>query len=236
MRRFLTLMVMTVFAVFCWAGNSSQSNQNNSNIDKELSNATQIIQQMTGPNATAGVPESVLQNAKCIAVVPNMIQAGFIVGGRHGDGVATCRTSGNRWSSPAPFKVTGGSFGAQIGGQSIDLIMMVMNDQGMQALRSGHFKVGAGVSAAAGPVGRQAAASGGWKAAILTYSRTKGAYAGATVKGVELQQDDSATKALYGRDVNFSKVLNGQVQMPNNAEAHDFVMTIEKAQQTAQSR
>lgn len=213
---------------FGWA-----QSKNDAGVNKELSNATDIVHEMTGPNANAGIPESVLQNAKCIAVVPNLIQAGFIVGGRHGSGVATCRTNGNQWSAPAPFSLTGASWGAQIGGQSIDLIMMVMNEKGMQALVSGHFKVGAEVSGAAGPVGRQASASGGWKAGILTYSRTKGVYAGVTLKGAELQQDDSATKALYSQDAKFSQILNGKVSMPSNTQAHDFIAAIERAQQTA---
>lgn len=206
-----------------------------SNIDKELTHATQIVQQMTGPSSSAGIPSNVLKDAKCIAVVPNVIQAGFIVGGRHGTGVATCRTSNGQWSPPAPFSLSGASFGAQIGGQSIDLVMMVMNQKGMQALVSGHFKVGAEVSGAAGPVGRQASASGGWKADILSYSRTKGAYAGATVKGAELQKDTSATKALYGRNVSFSQILNGQVSMPSQNQAHRFVSVVRHAVNGAQS-
>jgi len=225
--------LLTAFAIAALGQNNSQTNQSAAGIDNELTNAAQIVQQMTGPNANAGIPGDVLQNAKCIAVIPNLIQAGFVVGGRHGSGVATCRTSGNGWSSPAPFSLTGASFGAQIGGQSIDLIMMVMNQNGMQALESGHFKVGAEASAAAGPVGRQAAASGGWKAAILTYSRSKGAYAGATVKGAELQQDDSATKALYGSDVSFSKILGGQAPQVRTAQAHDFIMAVQNAEQSA---
>jgi SH3 domain-containing YSC84-like protein 1 len=234
MRSIQVLAIVACFSLVGWAQNSNSS-QSDKGINKELNNATQIIQQMTGPNATAGVPSAILQDAKCIAVVPNMVQAGFIVGGRHGTGVATCRTSSNQWSPPAPFSISGGSFGAQIGGQSIDLIMMVMNNKGKQQLESGKFKLGAGASATAGPVG-QASTSAGSKAAILTYSHSEGAYAGATVKGAELQQDNSATKELYGQHVAFSKILNGQVQMPSDAQVHDFVNTVENAQQTAQAR
>lgn len=225
--KYLGVLLVLALTSLGWAADTQSS------VNNELTNATQIIQEMTGPNVTAGVPESVLQNAKCIAVIPNMIQGGFVFGARHGAGVATCRLSGNQWSDPAPLQLTGVSFGAQIGGQSIDLIMMVMNDQGMQALQSGHFKLGAEVSGAAGPVGRQASASGGWKAAILTYSRTKGAYAGATLKGAELQQDDGATKAIYGSDVHFKQILNGNAPKPQVAQANTFVNTIEHAEQTA---
>lgn len=228
------VLVFAMSALVC----AQASDNSASSTNKQLTTATQIVREMTGPNATAGIPESVLKDAKCIAVVPNLIQAGFIVGGRHGDGVATCRINGssNQWSEPAPFSLTGASWGAQIGGQSIDLVMMVMNDKGMQALRNGHFKLGAEVSGAAGPVGREAAASGGWKAGILTYSRTKGLYAGITLKGAELQQNDSETKVLYGSDVQFSQILDGHAPTPRVAEGRTFVNTIEHAEQTAAVR
>lgn len=229
----ILISLIAVFALSCFGWSQSTSD---SGINKELSKSTNIVQDMTGPTAKAGVPESVLQNAKCVAVVPGLLQGGFIVGGRHGSGVATCRTSSNDWTPPAPFKLTGASWGAQIGGQSIDLIMMVMNQKGMDALRSGHFKVGAEVSGAAGPVGREAAASGGWKAGILTYSRTKGVYAGITLKGAELQQDDKATKELYGKDAKFSQILNGGVGMPSNSQAHDFIDAVQHAQQVAMAK
>jgi lipid-binding SYLF domain-containing protein len=203
-------------------------------IDKELNDATQIIQEMTGPQSTAGIPDDVLRDAKCIAVVPRLFQGGFIVGGRHGDGIATCRTGDGHWSPPAPFSITGGSFGLQIGGQEIGYVMLAMNHDGMQALMSGHFKVGAGVDAAAGPVGREASASTGWKAAaLLSYSRAKGAYAGATLQGAELNQDHGATKSLYGQEASFDNILNGQVQMPDQGAARHFVSTVNRAVQGA---
>jgi lipid-binding SYLF domain-containing protein len=235
MRYVALLLSFLGLGAMAFAGGKTQADQH-SDITSKLENATQIVQQITGPNAKAGIPESVLQRAKCIAVVPDLFQAGFMVGGRHGSGVASCRTNGNQWTSPAPFKLTGASWGAQIGAQSIDLVMMVMNDKGMEALRSGHFKVGAEVSGAAGPVGREAAATGGWKAGILTYSRTKGIYAGITLKGAELQQDDGATRALYGKDVNFSQILQAQAPSPKVPEAHDFVNAIEHAEQSAMAR
>jgi lipid-binding SYLF domain-containing protein len=121
-----------------------------------------------------------------VAVIPKLIKGAFVVGGEHGTGVATCRTSTNNWSAPAPFSVAGISWGPQIGGKSTDLLMFIMNDQGMKDLISGHFKVGADVSAAAGPVGRQGSAEAGWKAGILTYSSSKGAFIGASLNGAEL--------------------------------------------------
>jgi lipid-binding SYLF domain-containing protein len=201
--------------------------------DMELDRASQIMQQLTGPQSTAGIPDAVLKAAKCVAVIPKMIKGGFVVGAQHGDGVATCRLSDGRWSPPAPFQLSGASFGAQIGGEEQAYVMMVMDDSGMQALQSGHFKVGAGVDAAAGPVGREASGSAGWKASILSYSSAKGAYIGATLQGAELNQDHGKTRALYGSEVPFTSILAGEVQMPPQGPAHAFVETVNHAVQQA---
>lgn len=199
-------------------------------VDNELTQASQIIREMTGPHTRAGVPDDVLRSAKCIAVIPKLLKAGFGFGGEHGDGVATCKLQNGRWSPPAPFSMSGGSFGLQIGGEEVGYIMLAMTGQGMQALMSGHFKVGAGVNAAAGPVGREASASAGWRgAALLSYARAKGAYAGATLNGTELNQDHSKTKELYGHEVGFDKILDGEVQMPDQSAAMQFVHTVNHA-------
>ena len=182
-----------------------------------------------------GVPKQVLEGAKCVAVIPKLVKGAFIVGGEHGTGVATCRTTGNTWSAPAPFSVSGISWGPQIGGKSTDLLMFIMNDQGMNDLISGHIKVGADVSAAAGPVGRQASAEAGWKAGILTYSTSKGAFVGASLNGAELHQDARATKDWYGHEVSFKDILQGNVQAPNT-EARAFVNAVQNAKETAQAR
>ena len=156
------LCVLALGASLGWA-------QENDAATTKVNQSAEIIQQMTTGNA--GIPDSVLTGAKCIAVIPHMVKGAFMVGGEHGSGLATCRTSSG-WSAPAPFSISGGSIGWQIGGQSSDLVMMVMNQQGMDQLMSGHFKVGAGADAAAGPVGRSGSANAGWKAAILTYARS----------------------------------------------------------------
>jgi SH3 domain-containing YSC84-like protein 1 len=199
-------------------------------VDSELTQASQIIEEMTGPQSNAGIPNDVLRDSKCIAVIPKLLKAGLGIGGEHGNGVVTCRLQNGRWSPPAPFSMSGGSFGLQIGGEEIGYIMLAMTDQGMQALMSGHFKVGAGVNAAAGPVGRDASASTGWRgAALLSYSRAKGAYAGATLNGSELNQDHDATKQLYGQEVHFDSILNGQVHMPDQSAATQFVHAVNHA-------
>ena len=224
---------IAAFSVGLLAAATSVAAVAQNKVDTELAQATQTIQSLTGPQSTAGIPDDILKNAKCVAVIPKMLKAGFVVGGQHGDGFATCRTADGRWSPPAPFQLSGASFGAQIGGEEEGYVMMIMNDQGMQTLDSGHFKVGAGVNAAAGPVGRDADASAGANAAILTYARAKGAYAGATLNGAELNENHSATKDLYGHEADFSHILDGKVTMPSDPAASEFVSTIHRAVERA---
>jgi len=231
MRKSIAALTIGLFAAAASAPAIAQDKA-----DNELNESTQIMQELTGPQATAGIPDAVLKDAKCIAVIPKMLKAGFVVGGQHGSGVATCRMANGHWSPPAPFSLSGASFGAQIGGEEMGYVMMVMNQNGLQALESGHFKVGAGVDAAAGPVGRTADASGGWKASILSYSRSKGAYAGATLQGAELNQDHKATDQLYGQMVPFTSILDGQVHMPDQGPAREFVHTINKSVERASNQ
>src|SRR5205807_9517193 len=175
--------------------------------------ATVLTDIMATPDK--GIPEEILGSAKCVAVVPSLLKGGFVVGGAHGRGMATCRTASG-WSAPAPLTTTGGSFGLQIGGQAVDVIMVIMNDRGMTALLSSKFKLGADASVAAGPVGRHVEGSTDWKlrAEILTYSRARGLFAGVTVNGSTLGQDEDATREMYGKFVPFKTILTGAVDMP----------------------
>jgi lipid-binding SYLF domain-containing protein len=224
---------IVVFAMGALAAASSVAAIAQDRADNELTASTQVMLELTGPQAKAGIPDDVLKNAKCVAVIPKMLKAGFVVGGQHGAGVATCRTADGRWSPPAPFDLSGATFGAPIGGEEQGYVMMIMNNDGMQALMSGHFKIGAGVDAAAGPVGREGSGSAGVSAAILSYARAKGAYIGATLNGAELNQDHGETRELYGQPTNFQAILNGQVQMPDASAAKEFVHTINRAAQRA---
>ena len=151
-----------------------------------------------------------------MAVVPSIIKGGFILGARYGKGVATCRTGAGSWSAPAPITIAGGSWGLQFGGEAVDLVMLVMNDKGMQNLLSSKFKLGAEGSAAAGPVGRQAEANTDWKmrAEVLTYSRARGVFAGLELNGAVIKQDDDDTRVLYGKLVPFKHILGGNVTAP----------------------
>jgi lipid-binding SYLF domain-containing protein len=157
-----------------------------------------------------------------------MIKGGFGFGGRYGKGVATCRTS-NGWSAPAPITIAGGSWGLQIGGEAVDLVMLVMNDKGMQHLLSSKFKIGGEASAAAGPIGRQTEANTDWKmrAEILTYSRARGIFAGLELNGAVVKQDKDSTRILYGgKLIDFKTLLKGAVPPP--ASAQHFLATVRK--------
>lgn len=188
--------------------------------------ATVLNEIMATPDK--GIPEDILGSAKCVAVVPSLLKGGFIVGAAHGRGMATCRTA-NGWSAPAPLTTTGGSVGLQIGGQAVDLIMVVMNDRGMQALLTSKFKLGADASVAAGPVGRHTEGSTDWKlrAEVLTYSRARGLFAGISFNGAVIKQDEDATREIYGRMVDFKSILTGSVVTPQSAEA--FIAAVRQA-------
>jgi lipid-binding SYLF domain-containing protein len=188
--------------------------------------ATVMNEIMSTPDK--GIPEEILDSAKCVAVVPSMLKGGFVFGGAHGRGVATCRTA-DGWSAPAPFNINGGSFGLQIGLQGVDLVMVVMNERGMQNLLSSKFKLGADASVAAGPVGRHAEGATDWKmrAEVLTYSRARGLFAGVTVNGAVINQDKDATRELFGRMVPFKTILTGAVPTPEPGAP--FVDAVRKA-------
>jgi len=164
-----------------------------------------------------GIPEEVLNNAKCIVVVPHLVKGGFVIGAEHGRGIATCRTK-EGWSAPAFISIGGGSWGLQIGVEGVDLVMLVMNDHGLQHLLSSKFQVGADASASAGPVGRHASAGTDWtmNTEILTYSRSKGVFAGISLDGAVVEQDKDSTRAIYGNDPSFHAVLSGEVQAPES--------------------
>src|SRR6266581_289390 len=172
----------------------------------------------------SGIPQEILGKAECVAVVPSMLKGGFIVGGKYGRGLASCRGP-KGWSAPAFFTVKGGSVGFQIGGQAVDLVMLIMNNDGMQHLLSSQFSLGADASVAAGPVGRHAEGNTDWKmrAQVLTYSRARGIFAGATLNGAAIKQDKDSTREFYGHMVTSNAALTGEVEAP--AAANPFLTT-----------
>lgn len=165
-----------------------------------------------------GIPEEVLNDAKCIVVVPNLVKGGFVFGAEHGRGIATCRTH-EGWSAPAFVSIGGGSWGLQIGVEEVDLVMLVMNDRGLQHLLSSKFELSGEGAVAAGPVGRQAVAGTDWKlnTEMLSYSRTKGIFGGLTLEGAVVEQDNDSTWAIYDHEPSFRHVLSGAVPVPGPA-------------------
>src|SRR6202041_1772120 len=200
----LGLCSLVVLAFPSWAADNDESD-----IEKRIDNSAKVLDEiMATPDK--GIPDKIMSDAKCIAVIPSMVKIAIGFGGSHGKGVATCRTETGRWSAVAPITITGGSWGLQLGGQAVDLVMVVMNDQGMQHLLSSKFKIGAEASAAAGPVGRDAGADTDWKmkAEMLTYSRARGLFAGVDLSGSAVTQDKDETHLLYGKFVPFEEILS----------------------------
>lgn len=216
MKKIMSLLLMSsigLFGTLAWAGSASEDS-----VDRLQSSVEVLHAIMATPDK--GVPEEVLTGAKCVVVVPNLIKGGFIIGGKHGRGVASCRTS-DGWSAPAFISVGGGSWGLQIGVEDIDLVMLVMNDRGLQHLLSSKFALTGEGSVAAGPVGRHASAGTDWKlnTEMLTYSRSKGVFAGLTLEGAVVEQDNDSTYAIYGKEMSFRNILSGKAPTPASADA-----------------
>src|ERR1700733_1541610 len=205
----------------------SKDDKDQSDIDKRLDNAANVLNEIMATPDKA-IPDKVMNDAKCIAVVPSMVKIAVGFGGSHGKGVATCRTESGTWSAPAPITITGGSWGLQLGGQAVDLVMIVTNDQGMQHLLASKFKLGADASAAAGPVGRDTAADTDWKmkAEVLTYSRARGIFAGIDLNGSAITQDKDETRLLYGTFVPFPDILSGKIRPKESS--HLFLAAVRK--------
>ncbi len=193
-------------------------------LDDRLNRAAAVIDEvMHTPDR--GIPQSILAGAKCEVVIPGFKKGAFIGGVQNGQGVATCRTP-RGWSAPVFVQLEGGSFGFQIGGQQTDLVLVAMNDRGLQDMLKDKFKIGGDAAASAGPVGRNAQAGTDWKlnAEFLTYSRSKGLFAGIDLDGTVLSQNSNDTTSEYGSNINFHGVLNGDVPTPSGA-VH-FVHTV----------
>jgi lipid-binding SYLF domain-containing protein len=232
MKRLLLLWVVTCLAAGVLAAADEKANDSKA-VDRVQAAATVLDEIESAPDQ--GIPEEVLGSAECVAVVPSMLNGGFIVGARYGRGVASCRTA-KGWSAPAFFAVKGGSFGLQIGGQAVDLVMLIMNENGMKSLLSSKFKLGADASVAAGPVGRHASADTDWKlrAQVLSYSRARGVFAGLALSGAVVGQDKDSTREFYGRMVPFKTSLTGQIDSP--AGAFPFLNSLAKWAKSAASK
>ncbi|HWG21736.1 MAG TPA: lipid-binding SYLF domain-containing protein [Terracidiphilus sp.] len=226
-KQLVVLTAVLGLASLGWASDKD----NKDNATDRLDNAANVLHEvMATPDK--GIPQEVMDGAKCVAVVPHMVKGGFVFGAEGGRGVATCRTA-NGWSAPAFFTVAGGSWGLQIGVEGIDLVMIFQNDHGMEHLLNSKFQVGGDASAAAGPVGRHASANTDWKmnAEILTYSRAKGAFAGLALNGAAVKEDKDSMAAVYGPNVTEREVLMGKVPPPPSA--HAFLAAVRGAKAEA---
>jgi SH3 domain-containing YSC84-like protein 1 len=227
MKKLITFAAVLSLASMAWAGTDRDAT-----VDR-MDHAGAVLHEiMSAPDR--GIPEEVLEHAKCVAIVPHLLKGGFVFGAENGRGVATCRTSAG-WSAPAFFTITGGSWGLQIGVEGVDLVMIIQTDRGMRNLMGSKFELGADASAAAGPVGRHASADTDWKleTEVLTYSRARGAFAGVTLNGAAIRRDDDSTEAIYGHEVHTDRILRGDVAVPESAQHFlDAVMNA-KAQAVA---
>jgi len=225
MKKLITFVAVLSLTSMGWAATDREATTD------RLDHAGAVLHEiMSAPDK--GIPEEVLEHAKCVAVVPHMLKGGFVFGAENGRGVTTCRTA-NGWSAPAFFAITGGSWGLQIGIEGVDLVMIIQNDKGMQRLLSSQFQLGADASAAAGPVGRHASANTDWKleTEVLTYSRARGAFAGLTLTGASIRRDDDSTEAIYGHNVTTRSILQGDIAVPT--AAHAFLDAVKDAKAQA---
>jgi lipid-binding SYLF domain-containing protein len=224
MKKTISLLLMSMLGMvgtYAFAGSDREET-----VDR-LHNSVEVLQSiMATPDK--GIPEEVLSGAKCMVIVPHLIKGGFIIGGKHGRGVASCRTA-EGWSAPAFVSVGGGSWGLQIGVEGVDLVMLVMNDRGLQHLLSSKFELTGEGSVAAGPVGRHTSAGTDilLNTEVLTYSRSKGAFAGLTLEGAVIEQDNDSTRAIYGHHMMFRNILSGKATTPASAQA--FVNAVSEA-------
>lgn len=225
---FLSLVLVSLSSLILAATGQTTKE---SKVTERVQSAAEVLDQIQG-TPDKGIPGEVLGSAECVAVVPSLLKGGFIVGAKYGRGLASCRTP-KGWSAPAFFVVSGGSIGFQIGGQAVDLVMLVMNNDGMKHLLSSKFALGADASVAAGPVGRHAEGNTDWKmrAQVLTYSRARGIFAGVSLNGAVVKQDKDSTREFYGRMVPFRTALTGEIDPP--PAANTFLSTLAKWAQEA---
>jgi SH3 domain-containing YSC84-like protein 1 len=216
MKKIMSLLLVSLIGLvgtFAWAGSNREDTVG------RMQKSVDVLQSiMSTPDK--GIPEEVLNGAKCIVIVPDLIKGGFVFGAKHGRGVASCRTP-EGWSAPAFISIGGGSWGLQIGIEDIDLVMLVMNDRGLQHLLSSKFELTGEGSVAAGPVGRHTSAGTDilMNTEVLTYSRSKGIFAGLTLEGAVVEQDNDSTRAIYGKHMMFRNILSGKASTPASGDA-----------------
>src|ERR1700757_1391779 len=211
MKKLLAFMCVAALAASAYAASTL------ADLNDRMERAREIIDQLS-QTPDKGIPDGIIRKAVCVAVVPSLKKAAFIVGAQYGQGVVTCRT-GHGWSGPVFIRMAGGSFGFQIGGQGTDLVLVATNHKGYEALLQSKFKIGADASAAAGPVGRtaQAATDISMRSELLTWSRSRGLFAGVDLNGASVSQNKEDTETIYGAPHSFESILHGNVPPPDAA-------------------
>jgi len=227
----LLALLVSLCAISCAFSFAADDQSKESKAADRVQAAADVLNEIQGA-PDSGIPQEILGSSECVAVVPSMLKGGFIVGAKYGRGLASCRTA-KGWSAPAFFTVEGGSVGFQIGGQAVDLVMLIMNKNGMQHLLASEFALGADASVAAGPVGRHAEGNTDWKmrAEVLTYSRARGVFAGVSLNGAVIKQDKNSTREFYGHMVTTKASLTGELDPPAGANA--FLTTLAQWAQAA---
>lgn len=221
--------------MFFWIAITCSADQTKTDVTERLQSAASTLREIAAA-PDKGIPDEVFKGAKCIAVVPSMLKGGLILGGKHGRGVSTCRLPDGKWSAPAFFTISGGSWGAQFGVEDVQLVIMVMTDEGMRHLLQDKFQVGGTASAAVGPVGRNASAGTDWKVdtSLLTYSRAHGLFAGIDLGGSWIERDKDSNLALYGKDYTTAQLLDGHVQPP--AAARPFLVEVRRVKSNEEAK
>ena len=213
-------LVVIILSTFLWGAENHESD-----VGKRLDASASVLNNVMATPDKA-IPVQVLAESQCIVIIPSLVKVALGIGARHGKGVATCRTA-NGWSAPSPVVFSAGSIGVQIGGKTVDLIMMVMDQSAIERLLARKFKVGANIPGKAGPVGPDASGDTEWKnSEILSYSKSHGVFAGVDLNGASLKQDKDATVELYGRYIPFASILAGKV--PPTANSANFLATVRK--------
>jgi lipid-binding SYLF domain-containing protein len=221
-RHAVSLLIVMLFP-FVLTGQSlaADNSTDQSELAKRLGASSKVLDEvMATPNKA--VPDGIIKRATCVAVFPSTVQVAILVGAKHGKGFATCRTS-NGWSGPAPLDISGGSWGAQLGGQEVDLVIVVMDDKGMHQLESGKFNLGTEASVTAGPVGNSDMKM---NAEVLSYSRARGAFAGINIQGSSITEDEGDTRILYGSSMSLADIFGGKAQPPDAGAS--FLQTVQK--------
>ncbi|HET8550610.1 MAG TPA: lipid-binding SYLF domain-containing protein [Bryobacteraceae bacterium] len=205
-----TILVVTCSALVAWAESGH----------KRLEESAEVLREVMRISDRA-IPQDLLDKAHCIVIVPGLKKGAFVVGAKYGRGFVSCRRAGAGWSAPGGVRVEGGSFGFQIGGSETDVIMLVLNRRGMEKLLSSKFTIGAEGEVAAGPVGRHTSAQTDalMRAEILTWSRSRGVFAGISLQGATLRQDLDSNKEIYGREIPNRDIVAGSVPAPRAAGA-----------------